>query len=142
MTELFAAGEDAYWSRRYVLGGHKLPRPVALIGRSRLDEIMTNVVVPVLLLYVRQARPELEGALLMLYHAAPRGVGNKITRMMQHRLFGVQHNPLGPETAILRQGLLQLFKDYCSKDKGGCLGCTFREHLQRWIERRDTGLGG
>jgi len=142
MTELFAAGDDAYWSRRYVLGGHRLARPVALVGRSRLDEIMINVVVPVLLLYVRQARPELEGALLMLYHAAPKGVGNKVTRMMRHRLFGVERDPLGSETAALRQGLLQLFKDYCSKDRGGCLGCAFRENLQRWMERQETGLGG
>ncbi len=142
MTDLFDVGEDPYWSRRYVLGGRELARPVALLGRGRLEEIIVNVVVPVLLLYVRRARPELEGALLMLYHAAPKGVGNKVTRMVRHRLFGVQQDPIGPETAALRQGLLQIFKDYCSKDKGGCLGCSFRENLERWMKRRDTGLAG
>lgn len=135
VTELFDPGEDAYWSRRYVLGGRVLEKPVALVGRSRLDEIVVNVVVPVLLLYVRQARPELEGALLMLYHTAPKGVGNKLTRMMHHRLFGVQQEPMGRETAVMRQGLLQIFKDYCSKDEGGCIGCTFRQNLEWWQSR-------
>ena len=140
VTELFDPGEDAYWSQRYVLGGRVLEKPVALVGRSRLDEIVVNVVVPVLLLYVRQARPELEGALLMLYHTAPKGVGNKLTRMMRHRLFGVQQEPMGRETAVMRQGLLQIFKDYCSKDEGGCIGCTFRQNLE-WWQSRGVGRG-
>ena len=138
MTGLFDPGQDPYWSKRYVLGGRDLAKPVALVGRPRLEEIMINVVIPLLLLYVRRARPELESALLMLYYASPKGVGNKVSRLMQHRLFGVQHEPVGPETAVTRQGLLQLFRDYCSKDPGGCIGCRFLESLEHWL---DTGYG-
>jgi len=141
MTELFDPGQDTYWSRRYVLGGRELGKPVALVGRPRLEEIMINVVMPVLLLYVRRARPELEGALLMLYHASPKGAGNKLTRLVHHRLFGVQRDPLGPETAVIRQGLLQIFKDYCSKDTGGCIGCRFRENLELWTSRSSSIAG-
>jgi hypothetical protein len=142
MTDLFSAGDDPYWSRRYVLGGRKLARPVALLGRARLEQIVVNVVVPVLLLYVRRERPELEGALLMLYHAAPKGVDNKATRMMRHRLFGVQSDPIGAETAALRQGLHQILKDYCAKDTGGCIGCAFRDNLERWLTQIDADLTG
>jgi hypothetical protein len=141
LTDVFDAGEDAYWSRRFVLGGRELARPVALVGQGRLQEIVVNVVVPVLLLYVRHARPELESALLMLYHAASGGAGNAVTRRMRHQLFGAEREPLGRETAVMRQGLLQLFKDYCSKDTGGCIGCRFRENLERWISGR-AGLPG
>jgi hypothetical protein len=142
LAALFEVGEDPYWSYRYVLGGRRLARRTALVGATRLQDILVNVVFPILLLYVRRARPELEGALLLLYHATPRGSDNKITRQMRHRLFGVQAEPLGPETAALRQGLHQLFKDFCSKDSGGCIGCRFRENLDHWIERRDAGLPG
>jgi len=142
MADLFAVGTDRYWSRRYVLGGRTLARPVALLGRSRLEQIVVNVVIPVLLLYVRRARPELEGALLMLYHASPKGDDDKVTRLVRHRLFGVQTDPVGPETAALRQGLHQVFKDFCSKDAGGCIGCSFRENLDRWLAHRGPELPG
>lgn len=138
LVGLFHVGDDPYWSHRYVLGGRKLAKPVALLGASRLEEIVVNVVVPVLLLYVRRARPELEGALLMLFHATPRGTDNAVTRQVRHRFFGVQSDPLGPESAALRQGLHQLFKDFCSKDTGGCLGCPFRENLENWLHGQDV----
>ncbi len=142
MADVFDVGTDRYWSRRYVLGGRTLARPVALLGRSRLEQIVVNVVIPVLLLYVRRARPELEGALLMLYHASPKGDDDKVTRLVRHRLFGVQKDPVGPETAVLRQGLHQIFKDFCSKDAGGCIGCSFRENLDRWLAHRGPELPG
>ncbi|MBN1918908.1 MAG: DUF2851 family protein [Verrucomicrobia bacterium] len=133
LVGLFQVGDDPYWSHRYVLGGRKLAKPVALLGASRLEEIVVNVVVPVLLLYVRRARPELEGALLMLFHATPKGADNAVTRQVRHRFFGIQADPIGPETAALRQGLHQLFRDFCAKDTGGCLGCPFRENLENWL---------
>jgi hypothetical protein len=132
---LFDCGEDKYWSYRYNLGGKKLCRPVSLLGKARLQEIVVNVVIPVLLLHFGEEAEEYESTLYLLYNFMPPPGENKITRFMRHRLFGKRRSDLRLESAVLQQGLHQLFKDYCSKDRGGCLGCDFEANLGSWLDR-------
>lgn len=131
---LFRCGEDKYWSYRYTLGGKRLPRPVSLLGETRLREIVVNVAIPVLLLHFRQNAKEYESTLYLLYNFLPKLQENSITRLMRHRLFGKQGKDVPIESAVAQQGLHQLFKDYCSKDRGGCLDCSFQANLNKWLE--------
>ena len=45
-AKLFLQVRDAYWSRHFTLGGKTQPREVELIGESRAQEIVANVVLP------------------------------------------------------------------------------------------------
>ncbi len=136
LHHLFTTGEDKYWSYHYTLGGRKLQKPVSLIGEKRVEEIIINVLIPILLLYFRQTRAEQENILYLVFNFLPKSSENKITRLMKHRLFGKTQKFSLRETAATQQGLHQIFKDYCSKDKGGCLDCFFQQNLQKWIDSK------
>jgi len=136
---LFSCGEDKYWSYRYELGGKKLSRAVSLLGQNRIREIVVNVAIPLLLLHFRESAKEYESTLYLLYNFLPKLQENAVTRFMRHRLFGKQRGDVPVESAVAQQGLHQLFKDYCSKDKGGCLECNFQANLRKWLDHSATG---
>jgi hypothetical protein len=136
---LFRCEEDKYWSYRYDLGGKKVSRPVSLLGENRIREIVVNVAIPILLLRFRENEKEYESTLYLLYNFLPKLQENRITRLMRHRLFGKDRKDPPIESAVAQQGLHQLFKDYCSKDKGGCLECSFQANLRKWLEHASRG---
>ncbi len=138
LMKIIQTGEDKYWSRHYSLGGKKLSKHCALIGQARLNEIIVNVIIPMLLLYSRKYAHEMENLLYIFSQFLPGLPDNKITRLMKYRLFGKDGRKLPPESAITQQGLLQLFKDFCSHDKGGCLDCEFIRNVQQWIDYRSA----
>ncbi len=131
---LFRCGEDKYWSYRYSLGGKRLSRPVSLLGESRIREVIVNVAIPILLLHFRESAKEYESTLYLLYNFLPKLQENSVTRFMRHRLLGKQTKDVPIESAVAQQGLHQIFRDYCSKDKGGCLDCNFQANLKKWLE--------
>jgi len=135
---LFRCGEDKYWSSRYSLGGKRLSRPVSLLGESRIGEVVVNVAIPLLLLHFRQRAKEYESTLYLLYNFLPKLQENNVTRFMRHRLLGKQRNDVPIESAVAQQGLHQLFRDYCSKDRGGCLDCNFQANLKKWLEHSES----
>lgn len=130
---LFRCEEDKYWSYRCDLGGQKSSRPIRLLGESRIQEIVVNVAIPIFLLHFRQTAQEYESTLYLLYNFLPKLEENKVTRLMCHRLFAKRPKDVPVESAVAQQGLHQLFKDYCSRDRGGCLECAFQENLQNWL---------
>jgi hypothetical protein len=138
---LFRCEEDKYWSYRYDLGSKKVSRPISLLGESRVQEIVVNVVIPILLLHFRNAAEEYESTLYLLYNFLPKLQENRVTRFMSHRLFGKRTRPIPLESAVTQQGLHQLFNDYCSKDRGGCLECTFQANLRKWLEHSGAARG-
>lgn len=139
--DLFRCGEDKYWSYRYDLGSKRLSRPISLLGNNRIQEIVVNVAIPMLLLHFRQNEEEYESTLYLLYNFFPKLQENRVTRFMRHRLFGKQQASLPIESAVAQQGLHQIFKDYCSKDRGGCLECNFQANLKKWLEHRKGEKG-
>jgi len=53
-------------------------------------------------------------------------------RQTAHNLFGPAHPPVLYRTGVRRQGLLQIFHDYCLNDRSRCAGCTFPALLAAW----------
>jgi hypothetical protein len=138
LAKIIEPAEDKYWSYHYTLGGKKLEKLFSLVGKDRLNEIMVNVIVPMLLLYSRKSAPEMENMLYVFTQFLPKSPDNKITRLVKYRLFGKDAKKLPPESALTQQGLMQLFRDFCSLDKGGCLECEFVKNVQQWIDYRIT----
>ncbi|MBN2685847.1 MAG: DUF2851 family protein [Pontiellaceae bacterium] len=77
--------------------------PTSLVGQSRADAIITNILVP-----YRAAIGETN---LHLQHL-PTEPTNSIIRLTAHTLFGPDHSPKVYRSALARQGLIQVFHDY------------------------------
>ncbi|MCF7817465.1 MAG: DUF2851 family protein [Kiritimatiellales bacterium] len=77
--------------------------PTALVGQSRANAIITNILVP-----WRAATGATE---LDLDHL-PVEPSNSIIRQTAHTLFGPDHTPKTYCSALARQGLIQIFHDY------------------------------
>jgi hypothetical protein len=118
---------STYWDRRHSLGGKKTKRPVALVGRSRAAGIVTNVMVP-FLAAMDEATPFSAGFLQQL----PVETENAVQRQTAHTLFGRDHNPAFYHDGLRRQGLLQIFHDFCLNDRSHCTQCSFPELLKAY----------
>lgn len=121
--------QDDYWLYRYKIGGKILPKPVNLMGSERAKDIIINIIIPILLVYAREKGiigVEMEKILHSFYISIPKIPENSLLRSMRERLFGagVIKYPF-IDKANRQQGLLQIFKDYCSKQEGSCKGCDF-----------------
>lgn len=121
--------EDAYWSRRYTLGGKPAARPMRLIGEDRSLSILYNALLPNALAAARtRGDRALEEFVWRLHENFPALPANAITRHMAARLFG----PAGPPPAVadLRweksaQALLHVFHRCCDDATRTGADCLF-----------------
>jgi hypothetical protein len=90
-----------YWSRH--ISWKTECEPTALVGVSRANAIVTNILVP-----WRAATGT--GALNL--GRLPIEPSNSIIRQTAHTLFGPDHTPKVYRSALARQGLIQIFHDY------------------------------
>jgi hypothetical protein len=123
--EAIGSVEDAYWSFRMSLGGKKLAAPLALVGPDRVDAIRINVGLP-----LAAARGEKESVARELAGEIPAGQDNAIVRQTAFNLFGADHSPRLYRSGLRRQGLIQIFHDYCMNDRSRCATCTMPELLR------------
>lgn len=121
MTEL----EHEFWSGHYTLLAEPAAKPMALVGDTRVQEMMANAIYPLLI----PDRP----LLWKTYVELPARLGNqKVSRAML-RLFG--EHPEAPEFGRKlhqQQGLLQIYEDFCLEDDSGCDDCPFPEQMREW----------
>jgi len=96
-----------------------------LLGRARATAILINVVVPALAAVGHRA-PFDAGIL----RALPDEPSNGIERTMAHTLFGPDHPPSLHRGALRRQGLMQIFLDFCLMDRSQCASCGLPRLLQ------------
>jgi hypothetical protein len=116
----------SYWSSHYTLTSQHSPSPVALVGESRVQEMLANVVYPLLI-------PE-RGDLWPEYLELPMMADNQKVTRAKLRLFGLK-TPLSEmfdKKLHHQQGLLQIYEDFCLEDDSACVECPFPERLQQW----------
>lgn len=118
---------DAYWDHRVSWGGVRSAKPVALIGADRAQALVTNVAVPFL-----AARGQVEALPADVLAGLPRETSNALVRQTAHNLFGAHHPESLYRTGLRRQGLLQIFHDYCLNDRSRCASCIFPVLLADW----------
>jgi len=105
-----------YWERRLSWSGKQQPTPSALIGRARAGAIAANVFVP----YAAAVGAIEDDAAL---NEIPAEQSNSIMRSTAKLLFGPAHPRGLYASAVERQGLLQIFHDFCLDDRSGCRDC-------------------
>lgn len=117
--------QHAFWSKHYTLLAEPASRPMALIGKTRIHEMLANVVYQILV-------PE-RTRLWAEYLELPALLENQKVTHAALRLFG--QNPRGSyyqRFAHQQQGLLQIYEDFCLEDASACADCPFPERLQDW----------
>lgn len=117
----FLVEADVFWRAHYDFRSRsplmaRSPIPT-LLGKNRADDLVINVVLPVLLAFARHAHnAPLQNRIFEVYSCYPALQENLITRRMRQQLYGatapLRDNP-SHRTAAFQQGLLHLFKMYC-----------------------------
>lgn len=115
-----------YWNHHYTLTSEPAPNEMALIGESRVAEILANLVFPLLLARDKHIFAE--------YEKLPVRLTNRRLETAVTRLFG--NDPRRSDfvkTVAQQQGLLQIYEDFCLQDNSDCLHCPFPEQMQKWL---------
>jgi hypothetical protein len=93
--------ESNYWDTH--LSWKSQCTSTALVGQDRANAIITNILIPF------QAAT---GSTDFNLEKLPVEPGNSIIRQTAHTLFGPDHTPKVYQSALARQGLIQIFHDY------------------------------
>lgn len=115
-----------FWAFHASRAGRASLKPAALIGRARATAILINVCVP--LLAALDVRAPFDAG--WLDRLPPEAPSDRL-RLMARTLFGAGHPPSLYDTGLRRQGLLQIFQDYCLHNRSHCAECEFPEILRR-----------
>lgn len=116
-----------YWDQRLAWGARKLASRVALIGEERIKLVTTNVILPLL-----AADGRTEPIPDQVLAAFPPEGDNQVIRQAAFNLFGAHHPASWYRTGLRRQGLIQVFHDFCLNDRSRCAQCSFPELLRQF----------
>jgi hypothetical protein len=123
--ESLAALDHDFWSNHYTLLAEPAKKPLAMIGETRVQEMLANVAYPLLM-------PE-RTRLWAEYLELPALLDNQKLRRAVLRLFGNTPNAAEYQKKLhQQQGLLQLYEDFCLEDDSACADCPFPERLKEW----------
>jgi hypothetical protein len=123
-ADLLFAVRDPFWETHATLNGAPMSSPARLIGGERVHDILANVFWPMVLL---DNEPAAQRGLENLSAAA-----NGAARIASQRMLVSALTPKQQREALIQQGLLQVFRDYCQTDCSQCRDCTFPELVAKW----------
>jgi len=115
---------DPFWEKHATLTGAPLRVPCRLVGEERVHDILVNVFWPM----VSLEEPEAAQIALRKITAA----SNSASRVASQRLLISSLRPKQIREALVQQGILQIFRDYCQTDCSRCRDCTFPELVKTW----------
>jgi hypothetical protein len=124
VADWFAQLTHPFWDRHFTLSGNITNRPVRLIGDARVNEIIANVIYPML---AADSREEWEP-----YQRIRSELANRNLEIVSRRLFG-DSDRAGKHLQFLyqQQGLLQIFEDFCLADTTNCHACRFPSMVRK-----------
>lgn len=132
LKRMFYIPPLGYWATRSSFTATPFRKPVALIGAARVNEIVTNVIIPLLSLYAHHNKDKtLFDSVLAFYNRLPPLSENYITNFMKYRMFrtdSVRYDKI-ISNAVTQQGLFQIYNDFCKKGYDGCEACGFINEL-------------
>ncbi len=111
-----------FWDHHFTLASRPTVRPLRLLGETRINEILANVIHP-MLVATNQADWN-------SYKKIRAELSNRRLTIVSKRLFG-ESERAKEHTRFLyqQQGLLQIFEDFCLADTTNCAGCRFPEMI-------------
>ncbi len=124
LHEFFSKLSDEYWEHHFTVTSKRSAVRMALVGASRVVELLANVFFP-LALATDERR-------WVGYQSLPAAPSNRRATVAAIRLFGDPRHRSLLNTAAMQQGLLQIYEDFCLQDASDCIHCRFPEQLTRW----------
>jgi hypothetical protein len=135
VEKFFDALEHSFWNRHYTLTADASLESMALIGETRVADILANAVFP-----FWRAEDVCHGEsvpgridLWTDYTKLPSRLTNRRLETAATRLFG--DDPRRREftkTIAHQQALLQIYEDFCLQDNSDCAHCPFPEQMTKW----------
>lgn len=125
LLSLFDLPDTPYWDNRLSFSSAPAEEPVALVGKSRAQAILVNLLLPA---FAAMGAPA--EAWKALLDDLPAEESNKLIQETALRLFGQDHTPRLYRSGLRRQGLIQIHHDYCLSDRTLCAACPFPKTLE------------
>jgi hypothetical protein len=125
LHKLLAGLHDEYWEHHYTVRSDAAAKPMALIGKDRITDMLANVFFPWTIL----DRPEKWEE----YRAIGAHLSNRRVEIAAARLFA--NDPRQAQllkSAAMQQGLLQIYEDFCMQDESDCAACLFPRQVAQW----------
>lgn len=122
--------EDDYWNRHYSLSGKETTKPLPLIGSDRWRQIIINILYP--LAYAWAKTPTLRDEIFSQFARIPAFENDLIIRAACQRLDLPTREV---KTTLRRQGLHQIYEDFCLADRSDCANCPFPGLVKEWMRR-------
>ncbi len=118
LRSLFIIKANHYWQKHFIFGKSTKSDIKYLVGATRANEILINVVFPFFALYFDVfGEKGLSKKIIAAYTHIEQNDINSITRKVS-KSFGIEEYS---KHSIYSQGMILLFRNYCSKGK--CLEC-------------------
>ena len=115
---------EAFWSAHTSFRSAELKHRAALFGRSRVESFLADVILPVLAAYAKlNDDAVLETRVFELFRELPPLQSNLIVRRMQAACLPDRRGAV--KSAAAQQGLLHLYKTYCTPRAFDCRVCGF-----------------
>jgi hypothetical protein len=125
VRDFFGGLAHPFWKIHYTLTAAPSAQPMALIGESRIVEILANVIFPFWFAEDLDVWPE--------YVKLPARLTNRRLETGATRLFGDDSRRKEfLKTVANQQGLLQIYEDFCLQDNSDCAQCPFPEQMRKW----------
>jgi hypothetical protein len=117
--------DHPFWKFHYTLTADASAEPMALVGESRVADILANVIFP----FWRTEDIDVSADYAKL--TAP--LTNRRLETAATRLFGDNlRRREFTKTIAHQQALLQIYEDFCLQDNSNCAHCPFPEQMQKW----------
>lgn len=124
LRSVFVIKSDGFWQNHYVFDSKANSQIKYFVGAGRADEIVINVVIPFFAVYFDIfGDKEMGKKVFKLYSIYYQRTDNKIVRDVAD---GLNLGKLSKRT-IFSQGMIELFRNYCSKEK--CLECEIGKRV-------------
>jgi hypothetical protein len=115
---------DNYWSSHYNFGKQSKTSS-RLIGRQRINDIIVNVLIPLVYLYsVIFEKPAVKKNILTFYNHFTFKPENSILKVVQNQV--LKQRTIKIDTPAFEQAAIQLYNFYCVR--GNCSQCKIGEH--------------
>lgn len=126
LWELLETLEHPFWDRHYTLNS-PVEKAIQLIGPDRCLRFWFNVVGPLAMAggneRMRDNLREMKTSEIM--HTAS---------VAAVRLLGGRNLGSAGRSLLVKEGLLQIYQDFCLKDFNQCEGCDFPDFVRKWKE--------
>jgi len=134
--DFFGALAHSFWRSHYTLTAEPSPKPMALVGESRVADILANVIFPFWHAedFRRSEFVMRRVDLWSEYAKLPARLSNRSLETGATRLFGQDpRRQRFLKTLAHQQGLLQIYEDFCLRDNSDCAQCPFPEQMRKWV---------